>query len=204
MSGRSGEGPLLGSVPPGAAATGPRRSDHSHRQRAGGSGGHGVRHEPTSHTHRSRSRRPSAGYVVGQARSPMPRCRAALEAIDDRVALVGERPVAVDSLWRTLLRSLHCDGGDGLIIVHPSWWPPSRVGVLTAAAPAAKDVAAQPRAWLLRQACGPPDATVVEIADRMVAVAGAETVAVPRTTRPHPRRPRGRESGRCDNAAGWW
>ena len=109
--------------------------------------------------------------------------RAALEAIDDRVALMGERPVAVDSLWRTLLRSLHCEGGDGLTIVHPSWWPPSRVGVLTAAAPQPKDVAAQSRAWLLRQACG-PDATVVEIADRMVAVAGAETVAVARTMQP--------------------
>ncbi len=109
--------------------------------------------------------------------------RAALEAIDDRAALVGERPVAVDSLWRTLLRSLRCEGSDGLTIVHPSWWPPSRVGVLTAAAPQPKDVAAQPRAWLLRQACG-TDATVVEIAGRMVAVAGAETVAVARTMQP--------------------
>src|SRR5947209_6175967 len=85
--------------------------------------------------------------------------RAALEAIDDRVALVGERPVAVDALWRTLLRSLNCEGGDGLTIVHPSWWPSARVAVLTAAAPKAKDIAAQPRSWLLRQACG-ADATV--------------------------------------------
>ena len=30
--------------------------------------------------------------------------RAALDAIDDRVALVGERPAAVDALWEAALR----------------------------------------------------------------------------------------------------
>ncbi|MGO9929946.1 MAG: type VII secretion-associated protein, partial [Mycobacterium sp.] len=78
---------------------------------------------------------------------------AALGAIDDRVALVGERPVAVDSLWRTALRSLNCGSPDGrksMAVVHPSWWPSSRVGVVTAAAQTlADDVLARPRSWLL-------------------------------------------------------
>ncbi|ORV41617.1 type VII secretion-associated protein [Mycobacterium conspicuum] len=115
--------------------------------------------------------------------------RAALEAIDDRVALVGERPVAVESLWRTVLESLPCDGSNGLTIIHPSWWPPARIGVLTTAAPRPNDLAAQPRSWLLAQGWSDtgPDATVVEIAERLVAVTsapGGEVVAVPRTMRP--------------------
>jgi type VII secretion-associated protein (TIGR03931 family) len=115
-------------------------------------------------------------------------CAAALEAIDDRIALVDGSPVAVDALWRTVLRSLHCGGGDGVTVVHPSWWPASRVGVLTAAAENSNPLVAHSRSWLLTQACPGAGATVVvEIADRLVAVAAApdvEVVAVPRTTEP--------------------
>ncbi|MGO9151730.1 type VII secretion-associated protein [Mycobacterium sp.] len=114
-------------------------------------------------------------------------CAAALDAIDDRVALVDGSPVAVDSLWRTVLRSLDCGSGDGLTVVHPSWWPPSRVGVVTAAAPGPNQLEAHPRSWLLTQAwsdTGPDATVVVEIAGRLVAVAAAEVVAVPRTMQP--------------------
>jgi type VII secretion-associated protein (TIGR03931 family) len=112
---------------------------------------------------------------------------AALDAIDDRVALVDESPVAVDSLWRTVLRSLDCGSRDGLIVVHPSWWPAARVGVIAAAARAVAGdpdrVVARPRSWLFIQES--PEATVVvEIAERLVAVTGAEVVAVPRRTKP--------------------
>jgi type VII secretion-associated protein (TIGR03931 family) len=121
-------------------------------------------------------------------------CMAALDAIDDRVALVDGSPVAVDSLWRTVLRSLDCGSRDGLIVVHPSWWPASRVAVITAAAEAVTSnevvpdqVVARPRSWLVTRASsdtGPEVTVVVEIADRLVAVAGAEVVAVPRTAEP--------------------
>jgi type VII secretion-associated protein (TIGR03931 family) len=113
-------------------------------------------------------------------------CAAALDAIDDRVALADEVPVAVEPLWRTVLRSLHCGSSGGLTVVHPSWWPPSRVGVVTAAAPETNQLEAHPRSWLLTQAWSDtgPDATVVEIADRLVAVSAAEVVAVPRTMQP--------------------
>jgi len=119
---------------------------------------------------------------------------AALDAIDERAALVDGSPVAVDSLWRTVLRSLACGSSDGLIVVHPSWWPASRVGVITAAAQALvpnevvpNQVVARPRSWLLTRALpdAVPEATVVvEIADRLVAVAGVEVVAVPRVAEP--------------------
>ena len=124
-------------------------------------------------------------------------CIAALDAIDDPVALVDGSPVAIDSLWRTVLRSLDCGssrGLRGLIVVHPSWWPAARVGVITAVG----EVVARPRSWLLTQASPDttvpdttvpettvPDTTVVvEIAERLVAIAGAEVAAVPRTAEP--------------------
>ena len=110
-------------------------------------------------------------------------CTAALDAIDDPVALVDDGPVAVDALWRNVLRSLHCGSSDGLIVVHPSWWPASRVGVISTAS---KRVVAQPRSWLLTQAWSDTgrNAAVVEIAERLVAIVGSEVVAVPRTTEP--------------------
>ncbi len=115
---------------------------------------------------------------------------AALDAIDDPVALVDGRPVAVDSLWSATLGSLDCGGAEGVIVVHPSWWSALRVGVVTAAAETlAGDpdvLAVRPRSWLLTQAVSESgsQATVVEIAERLVAVADAEVVALPRTAEP--------------------
>jgi type VII secretion-associated protein (TIGR03931 family) len=113
--------------------------------------------------------------------------RAALDAIDDRVALVGERPVPVDALWETALRSAiggHCDA---LVVVHPSWWSAARVGVLRAAGAAvASEVQLRTRSSVLMQASGAaPDATVVvEIAERLVAITTSEVTAVPRNAEP--------------------
>jgi type VII secretion-associated protein (TIGR03931 family) len=113
-------------------------------------------------------------------------CDAALHAIDDRVGLVDGRPVAVDALWSAALRSLDCatDGaGNGSVVVHPSWWSSSRVGVVTAAAKSMPgDVLVRPRSWLLSQASNadPEAIVVVEIGERVVAIVGAETVGVPR------------------------
>jgi type VII secretion-associated protein (TIGR03931 family) len=115
--------------------------------------------------------------------------REALGAIDDRVALVGGRPVAVDSLWCAALRSLKCANCNGLVLVHPSWWPSARVAVVTAAAKTlTDDVVARSRSWLLNQASNAEcEATVVvEIAEPLVVITGAEVVAIPRRAEPHP------------------
>jgi type VII secretion-associated protein (TIGR03931 family) len=127
---------------------------------------------------------------------------AALAAIDDHVALVDERPVSVASLWRDALRSLYCGNADApktMVVVHPSWWPASRVGVVTAAAKTGANgvdhlngIVARPRSWLLTQASNAaPEATVVvEIAERLVSITGdlheGEVVAVPRRTETQP------------------
>lgn len=107
---------------------------------------------------------------------------AALGAIDDRVALLGGRPVRVDALWQAALRSSLCpEAGGTLLLVHPSWWSSSRVGVVSAAARTlADDVMVRPRSWVLARACRAGPAVVVEIAERLVVVGGTEVVAIPR------------------------
>ncbi|WP_322859539.1 type VII secretion-associated protein [Mycobacterium europaeum] len=114
--------------------------------------------------------------------------RAALGAIDDRVALVAEHPVAVASLWSAVLRSAICADGNGIVVLHPSWWSSSRIRVLSsAAATVSDDVLVRPRSWLLRRAAhARAGSTLVEITGGMVVIDGDHAVAVPR--RP-PRRP---------------
>ncbi|WP_025737530.1 type VII secretion-associated protein [Mycobacterium genavense] len=114
---------------------------------------------------------------------------AALEAIDDHVALVDGSPVAVDSLRPSALRSLDCvnpQGHRAFRIVHPSWWPSSRLDVVTAAAGSlSDDVEVRPRSWLLRQASNArPESVVVEIAERLVAIVSDGVVAVARSAEP--------------------
>lgn len=116
--------------------------------------------------------------------------REALAAVDDRVALVDGRPVAVDSLWRSALRSAKCADSAGVLVVHPSWWPSARVDRVTRAAKTLGDDAlARPRSWLLtRQRGARTDAgptVVVEIADHLVAIGGAESAAIPRASEAH-------------------
>lgn len=110
--------------------------------------------------------------------------REALAAVDDRVALVDGRPVAVDSLWRAALRSVKCAHGDGLLVVHPSWWPSARVDRVTRAATTFDaDALVRRRSWLLArapEARGDAGAVTVEIAERLVAISGVEVAAVPR------------------------
>lgn len=109
--------------------------------------------------------------------------RVALDAIDDRVALVGERPVAVDTLWEAALRWATRGHRDAMVVVHPSWWSDSRVGVVRAAGAAVtRETRMRARSALLMQASpAAPDATaVVEIAERLVAITTSEVTAVPR------------------------
>lgn len=113
--------------------------------------------------------------------------RAALDGLDDKFALVGERPVAVDALWSAALAAVTGAGHDGMVVLHPSWWSSTRVATVTAAAATVTDdVAGHPRSWLLKQASpAEPEATaVVEIAERLVAVTGAEAIAIPRGAEP--------------------
>ncbi|MBY0442982.1 MAG: type VII secretion-associated protein [Mycobacteriaceae bacterium] len=127
--------------------------------------------------------------------------REALAAVDDRVALRADSPVAVETLWRDVLHSLDCRGLNSslvvqkVIVVHPSWWSASRVTMVAGAAQIVADhVLARPRSWLLmRVSPGVADSVtphepelllVVEIADQFVVVIGAERVAQSRRLAP--------------------
>ena len=137
-------------------------------------------------------RRLCCGASMAATSEASERYAAALTAIDDHLALVNGRPVTVASLWHDVLRALDCGSSDAtrpMIVVHPSWWPAARVGVITVAV---NGVVTHPRSWLLTQAStAAPEATVVvEIAERLVSIVGGSkpeaVVALPRRTGQHP------------------
>jgi type VII secretion-associated protein (TIGR03931 family) len=114
--------------------------------------------------------------------------RAAFNSIDDPVTLIDLRPVTVASLWRTLLGSQACGSSDRAIVVHPSWWAPRRIDLVSAAAEVlAGEVVLRPRSWLLIQA-SPLESqhatVVVEIADCFVVITGAAVAAEARRGEP--------------------
>ncbi|MEB3067973.1 type VII secretion-associated protein [[Mycobacterium] vasticus] len=98
---------------------------------------------------------------------------AALEWIDDPVALVDGQPSELPELLRSVMA---CPESPASIeIIHPSWWPARRVQLFTTAAEAlAEHVTTRPRSAVYDYA------VVVEIADELVAVTGVGTVAEPR------------------------
>jgi type VII secretion-associated protein (TIGR03931 family) len=114
--------------------------------------------------------------------------RAAFESIDDPVTLVDLRPITVDSLWRIVLASVDCGSPERAFVVHPSWWAPARIGVVSAAAQVlAGEVVMRPRSWLLTQALTPESqrsTVVVEIADCLVVITGGAVVAETRRREP--------------------
>ena len=115
---------------------------------------------------------------------------AALEYIDDPVALVDDQPIEVAALWASVLRSLagpNPSHPESVVVVHPSWWSTTRVDLVAAAArDLADDVTARPRSWLLGRSDGAADAVdlVIEIADRLVSITADTTVAEPRIGSP--------------------
>jgi len=95
---------------------------------------------------------------------------AALESLDDPVALLGDRVVGVDDLLATVFADVLGPACAAVTVVHPTWWPRRRVErVRAAAAVTAATVTAAPRSELLRRHCG-GDPVVVEIATDRVAV----------------------------------
>ena len=83
------------------------------------------------------------GAVAGPVFAEL--AEAALAGIDDPVVLLGDRPVWVDDLWRSLIASV--PGGRPVVLVHPSHWPPSRLDRVRAAA-GDSVVAVSRREWL--------------------------------------------------------
>ncbi len=106
---------------------------------------------------------------------------AALDFIDDDIAILDDAPVTVDALWRRVFRDVLPDSQDTAVLICPTWWSEARVERVRAAAAArAADVAVMQRGAVFGGARGNP--TVVEIAPDLVitARAGAVVAADPR------------------------
>lgn len=112
--------------------------------------------------------------------------QAAMDAIDDAVALMEDRPVPTRSLLRTVLRSLTDERHHSMVVIHPSWWSAARVDVIRSAATSlADDVVTRRRSELLVHAAPSRSMTViVEIADRFVVITGAAVTAERRDGEP--------------------
>ncbi len=111
--------------------------------------------------------------------------QAAFENIDHPVALVDLRPVSVESLWQTIFESLDCGAAEPVTVVHPSWWSPPRIDVVSAAARVLPgDAEMRSRRWLLTRASPASSATsTVEITDDFVVVTGTTVTVEPRQGR---------------------
>ena len=98
---------------------------------------------------------------------------AALAWIDDPVALVDGQPTELPELLRSVMAC--ADSAESIEVIHPSWWPARRVQLFaTAAEGLSEHVTTRPRSAVYDQP------VVVEIADELVAVTSAGTVAEPR------------------------
>lgn len=114
--------------------------------------------------------------VRGPAEVPVRLVTAALECIDDEIALLDDQPVAVDALWGEVLRSVLPDSVDMVTLICPTWWPSPRVErVRKAASATCSNVVVLQRAHVVTVDV-PGDATVVEIAADFVVVVRDQTV----------------------------
>lgn len=99
---------------------------------------------------------------------------AALDGIDDTLALFDDRPVAVVDMWRVVMASLLGGRRDPVVVLHPSWWSRARVQrVVDAAAATGRSVHAQSRSELISR-----DHPVIEVAGEFVAVCRGPAVWV--------------------------
>jgi type VII secretion-associated protein (TIGR03931 family) len=108
---------------------------------------------------------------------------AAIEYIDDHIALVADQPIPVEELWREVLLSAAGSSAETLVLVCPTWWAAARVERVCEVA---RSIAANVVALHRRSVLGTRLArTVVEIAPELVVVwRKADTVVIHRRGSP--------------------
>jgi type VII secretion-associated protein (TIGR03931 family) len=102
---------------------------------------------------------------------------AALECVDDDIALIDDRPVSVAEVWREVVGAAIGGAAETVVLVCPTWWSSSRVDrVYEAARTVATNVEVLRRASVLADGFS----TVVEIAPEHVVVSrpGRDVVVV--------------------------
>ena len=107
---------------------------------------------------------------------------AALDFVDDEIALLDDRPVSVQDVWDDVMSAAAGADVDTVVVICPAWWPQARIArVRHAALAVANEVVVLERIVMLRQGIS-ADTTVVEITSDVVVVTafGKITAVVPR------------------------
>lgn len=107
---------------------------------------------------------------------------AALECVDDELALLDDHPVAVQDVWDDVMRTVAGVNIGTAVLVCPAWWSPVRIDrACRAAHTVADDVVVVERIAMLREGIS-ADTTFVEIASDVVVVTAVDTIVavVPR------------------------
>jgi type VII secretion-associated protein (TIGR03931 family) len=100
---------------------------------------------------------------------------AAIECVDDEIALIDDRPVLVTEVWREVLGTAVGGFAETVVLVCPTWWAPARVDlVCDAAHSVANNVEMLQRTAVLREGLTDRLWTVVEIAAEFLVVTGPE------------------------------
>jgi type VII secretion-associated protein (TIGR03931 family) len=100
---------------------------------------------------------------------------AAIECVDDEIALIDDRPVLVAKVWREVLATAVGGSAETVVLVCPTWWPSARIDlVCDAARSVANDVEVLQRTAVLRDGLADRLWTVVEIAAEFLVLTGPE------------------------------
>lgn len=106
----------------------------------------------------------------------------ALDFIDDEIALLEDRPVAVADVWDDVMSAVAGSGVDTAVLVCPAWWSSDRIDLAQQAArTVATDVVLLERTAMLRTGIS-AEATIVEITSDVAIVTVFEKIVavVPR------------------------
>ncbi|HEX9832802.1 MAG TPA: type VII secretion-associated protein [Mycobacterium sp.] len=111
---------------------------------------------------------------------------AALDCIDDEIALLADRPVSVQDVWDDVMGAVAGAGVDSAVLVCPAWWPSARIDrARRAAHTVATEVVVVERAAILRTGIS-AETTVVEVTSDVVVMTtfGRIAAVVPRAEDP--------------------
>lgn len=111
--------------------------------------------------------------ICGPDSAPQEWSSAALDCVDDRLAVLGQRLVEVRELWRDVLGQVAGEHTGTLVLVVPTWWSSARADVVAdAGRTAASDVVVLQRASVLG---AQGDTTVVEFSGEFVVITSPDS-----------------------------
>ena len=100
----------------------------------------------------------------------------ALECVDDELAMLDDRPVAVQEVWDDVMSAVAGTHVDTAVLVCPAWWSPARIDrARRAAQTVADEVVVLERIAMLREGIS-AETAIVEITSDIVVVTVVDTI----------------------------